>query len=129
MKKQLNSTLAQLIGLFCMVMLLTSFNAASAAKPASTEFSIVRIDAFKAMEIRVYKANAQNAFRLAVSNPSGDKFTLKIRNEKNELIWWSNVQGSLTYTKLISLAKLNAGTYLLEVSNDQTSYTKDIEVK
>jgi hypothetical protein len=117
MIKQLFSTL-----FFCMV-LLSSISTVFAAKES------VRIDAFKAMEIRIYKASTENAFRLAVGNPSGDKFTIKVRNAKNELIWWSDVNDSVTYTKLIGMGKLTPGDYDLEISNDQTTYHKNITVK
>jgi hypothetical protein len=108
--------------------LLLASATASASKPTSNLVN-VRVDVFKAMEIRVYKVNTQNNFRIAVSNPSGDVFKVKIRDANNQLLWWDTIRASVTFSEIVNMSKLAAGQYTLEVSNDMTSYSQVIEVK
>jgi hypothetical protein len=107
--------------------IVASFSFASAAAKPTDE--LVSVDVFKALDVRVYKGNHQNAFRLAVANYTGSEFTIKIRNTKNELIWWATEKNKPTYTEVFDMAQLPKGEYTIEFINDMTSYTRSIVVE
>lgn len=109
------------------LMLLVSTASATTSNTNTTSKN-VRIDAFKAMELKV-TANAENTVRVAVANPTGSDFQVKLRDAQDNLLWWQNVSKSEAYLKNLNLSKLPAGTYTVEIVNDQTVYTQTIEVK
>jgi hypothetical protein len=129
MKKLALITRTLIATVFALVLLTSATASAKIATNNNVPSANIRVDVFKAMDIRVYKANTQNTFRIAVNNPSGESFKVSIRNEQNQLLWWDTIKKSVTFSELFSLSKLPAGQYTLEVSNDMTSYTQLIEVK
>ncbi len=129
MKKLALITRTLIASVFAFVLLTSATASAKISTNSNVPSANIRVDVFKAMDIRVYKANTQNTFRIAVNNPSGESFKVSIRNEQNQLLWWDTIKKSVTFSELFSLSKLPTGQYTLEVSNDMTSYTQLIEVK
>ena len=81
----------------------------------------------QSMEFKLLKSNARNTFRVAMSNPSNNTITLRVK-EGSRTIFSTTFRNQSTVRETLSLSKLPAGVYTLEVTDGMTSYNQSITV-
>lgn len=81
----------------------------------------------QSMEFKLLKSNAPNTFRVAVNNPSNNPLTVRVKEGKRT-IFSNTYHNQSTFRETLSLSKLAAGEYTLEVTDGMVSYSQSVLV-